>query len=166
MILIQRLLILVKKTAGWSVALLLAWMVVLALSQVILRWMFGIGIPWADQQLRQLVLWVGLLGGVMAAAEGRHIRIDLLEHYFDKRLRLIIGRLTGVLAGVGSLYLGYVSIGFIASEKGAELVFDNLLFGAPVPVWVVELIIPTCFCLMGLFFIFPVDAGPRRAARV
>jgi len=163
MTVVHRFLKWIKRLVGWSVAVLLAWMVVLALVQVILRWFFSIGISWADQQLRQLVLWVGLLGGVMAAVENRHIRIDLLEHYFNKRIHLIIGRMVSIIAGIGSIYLGYISIGFIASEKGADLVFDNLLFGAPVPVWIVELIIPTCFWLIGLFFLIPIADMTRPA---
>jgi len=154
--LVYSILILIKKLVGWLVALLLGWMVLLGLLQVVLRWIFSTGIVWADPQLRLLVLWVGLLGGVLAAAESRHIRIDIVEHYLDERLRRISKRVISTLAGVASLCLCYVSISFISSEKAAELMHNSLLFGSAVPAWVTELVIPFSFCLMGLFFLIEI----------
>ncbi|MDP8239169.1 MAG: TRAP transporter small permease [Candidatus Hatepunaea meridiana] len=151
--LIYRIIIKLRKFVGWSVAVLLAWMVLLALLQVVLRWTFSIGIPWADLQLRQLVLWIGLLGGAMAAAENRHIRIDLLEHYLDNRLRSIIRRVVTIIAGMGSICLCVISISFISSEKEAGVIVDGLLFGMSIPIWTTQIIIPIGFGLIGLFFL-------------
>ena len=152
---IYKILTWIRHFVGVWVAILLIWMVILALAQVILRWFFSLGIPWADQQLRMLVLWVGLLGGVLASAQSRHIRIDLLEHYLNARYRRIIGHLINTIAGLGALCLAYLSIAFIISEKEAGLTYDSILFGASIPFWLTELIIPIGFALMGLFFLIP-----------
>jgi TRAP-type C4-dicarboxylate transport system permease small subunit len=155
----------IKRIVGWTVASVLAWMVILALVQVILRRFFDIGLPWADQQLRLMVLWIGLLGGVLAAAESRHIHIDLLDHYLSKPLKKIAGRVMNTVAGLGTLYLAYLSIGFILSEKQAGLVYEGILFGVSLPLWYTELVIPIGFALMGLFLLAPIRVKPPSTSR-
>ncbi len=49
----------------------LAAMVVLPILEIALRRAFGIGIPGAGPIVQHLVLWVGFLGGAIAAREGR-----------------------------------------------------------------------------------------------
>jgi len=157
-----RLLIIIRRAVEWGVALLLVWMVILALGQLILRWVFSIGMSWADLQLRQMVLWIGLLGGVLAAAEGRHIRIDLVEHYISGRVRAVVGGVIMLIASAGSFFLGYLSLRFIAGEREAGLVLNRVLFGQSMPEWIAELIIPVGFFLMGIYFLLSI---PSRAGQ-
>jgi len=162
--LLQRLLLVIRRAVEWGVALLLSWMVLLALVQLLLRWTLSIGMPWADLQLRQMVLWVGLLGGVLAAAEGRHIRIDMVEHYLGRRLRTIVGGVIMFVAAAGSFYLGYLSLRFIASECEAGLVLGRVLFGHSMPEWTAELIIPVGFFLMGIYFLASIPPKSRASS--
>ena len=166
MICISKILNWIRRIVAAGVALLLGWMVILALSQVILRWFFSMGIPWADQQLRMLVLWVGLLGGVLTSAQSRHIRIDLLDHYLKVKFRQISRHFIDTIAGLGALYLAYLSIAFVISEKESGLKYDSLLFGASIPYWVTELIIPVGFALIGLFFLIPNTADQEIKKQV
>jgi len=153
---IYKTLSLIKKLVGWVVVFLLGWMVLLALLQLLLRWTISQGIPWADLQLRQLVLWLALLGGVLAAAEGRHIRIDLIEHYLSKNTKAFIQRLISIISAICSGCLGYISFSFISSEKNADVMLDNVFFGVTTPIWIVELIIPISFWLMAIYFLVPI----------
>lgn len=154
--LVCQFLLLTKRFVGWTVAGMLGWMVLLALLQLLMRWTISKGLPWADIQLRQLVLWLGLLGGILAAAENRHIRIDLVEHYFSDHFRRIIGKLVSLFASFTSVFLGFLSLSFISNEKSASVMLDKMFFGASIPIWIPELIIPISFWLMGIYFIFPV----------
>jgi len=153
----------IRKTVGVTVAVILGWMVLLGASQLILRWSFGIGIPWADIQLRQMVLIIALMGGVLAAAENRHIRIDLLEHFIKGRIRRVIQRIVLCTAAVCVFFLAIISIFFINSERFAGIILRDFLFGLNIHQWYLELFIPICFSLMGLFFlasaIFPLESG-------
>ena len=143
----------IKRLVGWGVALLLGWMVLLALAQLILRWTLSTGIPWADLQLRQMVLWIGLLGGVLAAADNRHIRIDIVEHYLSPKVKAVVKRFTSLIAAAGSFYLGYLSIGFIRSEREAGVMLNRALFGLSLGQWIVEIVIPVGFWLMTIYFL-------------
>ncbi len=139
----------VKITAG----LTLVYMVFLAFTQLILRWFFNSGLGWADLQLRQMVLYIGLLGGVLAAAENRHIKIDLVTHYLQGRARKIAQKFIHLVAAAGCLCLTYFSIEFVISEFQAETVLRGVFFGADIPQGYSQLIIPTAFFLMALFFL-------------
>jgi TRAP-type C4-dicarboxylate transport system permease small subunit len=160
--LVYKLLLICKKTVGWVTVFLLAWMVVLALLQLLLRWTGLQGISWADIQLRQLLLWLALLGGVLAAAENRHIRIDAIEHYLSGKMKFIIQRLVSTIAAACSGFLGYLSFSFIISEKNADVMLDSLFFGTTTPIWIVELIIPISFWLMALYLLVPVKEMPEQ----
>ncbi len=141
-----------RKIVGHIVTAVITWMILLAITQLFLRWFFGMGISWADIQLRQMVLLIGLLGGVLAASENRHIRIDLLDHFGSPRIKKYLHLLMSFLAGSFTFLLGYLSISFIRSERESETLLRNFFFGASIPQWYIELAIPICFFLMGIFF--------------
>jgi len=64
-----------------ALILALASMLVMALAQIVLRNFFDTGLLWAEPFLRILVLWVAMLGGMVATREGRHIAIDAAARY-------------------------------------------------------------------------------------
>ena len=53
-------------------------MVLLASSQVIMRNFLDSGFSWGDPLLRLLVLWLGLMGAMVATRLDRHITVDAL----------------------------------------------------------------------------------------
>ena len=58
--------------------LIVATLVGIAGLQIILRDFFNIGLTWGDPLLRTLVLWVGMLGAMIASRTENHISIDCL----------------------------------------------------------------------------------------
>lgn len=155
----------IRRFVGWSVSIILIWMVMLALLQLLLRWFTSHALSWADIQLRQLVLWIGLLGAVLAASEGRHIRIDLVDHYLKGKWKKIAAGFVSILSGAGSLALGVLSFSFISSEKQAEIILNSAFFGVSIPIWIAELIIPVCFFLMSLYFVASAFSSYMDAVR-
>jgi len=144
---------------------LLLWMVVLSLIQLLLRWFTDTSLAWADLQLRQLVLWIGLLGGVLAASEGRHIRIDLVEQFFKGKIQTVVEKFVSLVAALIMFYLTNLSYHFLIEERKADTVLDRVLFGYSAPIWIVEAIIPVCFALMGIYFLSDVILKKDRLAK-
>lgn len=66
-------------------ALSLLSLLLLSLAQIVARNLFHTGLPLADSLTRYLVLYVAMLGAVLATEEDRHIKIDvgttLLPHF-------------------------------------------------------------------------------------
>lgn len=138
-------------TVGWMVVGLLAVVTFLAFLQLMLRWFAGTALPGVDEMVRKAVLWVAMLGGILAAGEGRHIKVDLVEHYVRGRTKREIGRALSLVSALGCFGLSYISIRFLQVE------YRSILVGMmPVWVWVSNLVIPFGFFLMGVNFLLQV----------
>ena len=129
--------------------------ILLSSSQIILRNFFDSGIFWADSALRILVLWIGMIGAMYASRKKRHIRIDILSHYLNKKLRNKINRITEFVTAITCGIVAFYSIKFIQYEyEDGQIAFAN------VPVWLCEAIIPIAFIIIGLrYFIYSVLPG-------
>ena len=155
----------IRKILGWLAVTTILWMVSLAFIQVVVRTFFDTGITWADVQLRQLVLLVALLGGMQAVLDDRHIRIDLVSHNLRGRLRGVVIRSVSAIAGIGAVYLSWISWGFVLSERSGGAVLRGVLFGYDMPQWLIVLTLPVSFLAMGAFFIMSaLTGGDQRPA--
>ena len=64
---------------------MLTAMIILAGLQIIMRNVFQSGFIETDSILRVLVLWVGMIGAVVATRERRHISVDVLTRYLSEK---------------------------------------------------------------------------------
>jgi TRAP-type C4-dicarboxylate transport system permease small subunit len=139
--------------------LLLLGLMGLGLVQIVMR-NLGTALPWADGVMRSMVLWLAMVAGIMAAGQLRHIRINLIEHWLPTFWLGWINRLA---------YLIAAAVCGVMSWYGMEMVAIEASFGATafltVPVWVVQMIVPIGFALMGLRFglICLSPRGPRTS---
>ena len=132
---------------GLLVALLTA-MILLASSQIFLRNFFDAGIVWADPTLRVLVLWIGLLGAMVATRNSRHISIDVISHYLSEQHKVWINRFTDGFASIVCLLVSWHAARFVLFEME-----DGITLFLDIPAWLCELIIPIGFTVMGLRFL-------------
>lgn len=132
---------------GVLVSLLLG-MILLAFTQIVLRNGFNGGLLWADALLRVLVLWIALLGAMVASREQRHINIDLIGRFLPpagKRAAAIIA--AAFTAGI-CMALSWYCFDFVRMEyESPSLAFAN------VPTWVCESILPVAFILIALRYV-------------
>jgi TRAP-type C4-dicarboxylate transport system permease small subunit len=144
---VVRLLQILRRTEEGVVLLLLASMVLLAGAQIILRNLWESGIAWGDPVLRVLVLWVGMLGAMLASRSNQHIRIDVLSHYLSPTWKRYSNLLTNLFSAAISTLLAWHSGRFVIFEwqDGAEL-FSG------VPVWIAEAILPLGFAVIAIRF--------------
>jgi TRAP-type C4-dicarboxylate transport system permease small subunit len=130
------------------VVTVLLTMIVIAFLQIALRNLATSGISWGDPFLRYLVLWVGLLGAMVATREDNHIRIDILPNFIkSEKIKIIARIINDIFAATVCFFLTYASIEFLKLE--AE---GNLFAFGTVPAWVGELILPFGFSIIGLRF--------------
>lgn len=165
---IRRILWLVDRglTGLVKVVLVLAFGSILILSgaQALLR-NFSISVPdGIDPFLHRMVLWVGLLGAVLAVRSRSHIKLDLaahllsptVQHWVEKGLALVSAGVCGRLA--------MASWVFVMSERDAALGSGGeLAMLGPLPMWAYTGIIPVAFGLMGVSFLFSLGLPPVEA---
>ena len=78
---LDRILNVVYRIEDGILVALLALMIALAAVQIFLRNFFGAGIIWGDVLVRVLVLWIGLIGAMIATRQNKHISIDLVARF-------------------------------------------------------------------------------------
>lgn len=126
-------------------ALSLLVMIALASTQIIMRNVWNSGLAWGDISLSILVLWVGMLGAMVATREQNHISIDVLSRFLPQHFKrvnqIILDLFTATVCGL----LSYHSLRFVMMEyEEGTIAFESI------PAWVCEAIIPFGFGLIAL----------------
>jgi len=128
--------------------LLLLSMIILAGYDILARSLFGGGLSWIPPLLRVMVLWIGLLGALMATRSREHISIDLISKLAGPTVNRIASTLTllfaAAICGLVGWYSGeYIQIAFE---------YQDIAF-ADIPAWPLQLVIPVSFGLMAVRFL-------------
>lgn len=142
---------------GLLTALFLA-LVALGLAQIGFRNLAGMSLPWADGAMRAIVLWLAMIGSVVATGRLRHIRIDLAERWLPAAAVTWLRRLVFGATSAICLVLTWTSLDIVALEYE----FQAVAF-LDVPNWVVQAIVPMGFGLMAARFLAWAAFPPTRA---
>lgn len=127
---------------------LLSIMIVLAFMQIVLRNGFDTGFTWADSLLRVMVLWIALIGAMVACRQRQHINIDVITRFLPTTVRRISQIITSLFAAVICLILAKYTFSFVQMEyQSPSMAFANI------PTWVCESIMPICFVMMALRYL-------------
>ena len=120
--------------------LLLGGLIVLATSQIALRNIFSTGLPWADPVVRMMVLWLALVGGIVAGRDRKQIAIDVVTRLLPERARRIADTASCLFTSAVTTALAWHSLRFVR---------DSYAFGDTVfngwPAWIFQIILPIGF---------------------
>ena len=122
---------------------LLTAMLVLASVQILARNFFQSGILWGDILVRVMVLWVGLVGAMVAARRNQHISIDIVSRLLPQRMKKAVNAVLNLFAAVVCGIVAYSSLRLVR----LEYLDGAVAFGA-IPTWTLESIIPLSFGVM------------------
>lgn len=142
---LRPLVLLVQRIEDSILVGLLLFMITMAVLQIFLRNFFDSGIIWGDSLVRVLVLWIGLIGAMVASRTDNHISIDILSRYLPPRIKRYSNLVTHVFTVVVTALMAWFSLDFVRMEMG-----ENLIAFANVPAWVCESIIPIAFAVISL----------------
>lgn len=128
---------------------LFATLMVLAVTQIVLRIGFSSGFIWNDELQKLLVLWITLVASIAASRNDRHLRIDIVSQFVPERFarwpRIVVDAFAagvcGVLAWQCWRYLE------LTREFG-----DTLVTGIDIPAWWAYSIMPIGFAIMSYRF--------------
>ena len=118
---------------------------VLPLAQIVARRFFQWAIPGAGPIGDNLTLWVGMLGGAIAARDGKLLTLATGEFMPKGRL----GAAAHVFAAtVGACVATIFAVGGIGLVRSGQIAGDTI--GVGIPVWVVDLALPLAFGLIAM----------------
>ena len=122
--------------------------IIFAVTQILLRNFLHAGIPWGDSLVRILVLWLGLIGAMIASRNHRHIKIDILSRHLSPAYQIGLRRFTDVVTSTVCFIVAWYAFVFVKIEyQDGMTAFEN------VPVWVTEIIIPYAFFTMAIRYL-------------
>ncbi len=125
------------------VALSLGLMMVLPLLEIVLRKTAGVGIANSSAWVQHLVLLSGMLGGAVAAREGRMLSMSALPSLLKGRWRTAADVFAGSVGVALTAFLAWAGWQFVQSERAAPA---EIAYG--VPTWILEAFIPLGFALV------------------
>ena len=132
--------------------------IVLPLAEVVLRRLFGTGIPGAAPFTSHLTLIVGLVGAAIAAREGKLLALatgTLLPEGWLRDVAKVISALVGSMVST-VLALGGLRLLQVHREAAKPIALG-------IPVWVVDLAFPIAFGLIALRLVW--QASPKMVVR-
>jgi C4-dicarboxylate transporter DctM subunit len=135
-----------KNAENAVVSLALFIMVLIPLAESFLRRTIHVGIPSSTSIVQHMVLVVGMLGGAIAAREGRLLALSTLGETSLRGSAKTVSRVftSGVSAAV-SAFLSVAAYQFVVTERDAGKI---LAYG--VPIWVVEWVLPIGFAVIAI----------------
>jgi len=128
--------------------LILAAMVGLAATQIVLRNLFDGAILWADPMLRVGVLWVGMIGAMVATRSDKQISVDAVSRFLAARWKARVRIITDLFTAVVSAVVAWSALRLVLDDRaagGTAVAF--------VPVWVCEAILPVAFGVIALRYL-------------
>ncbi|MDP6375490.1 MAG: TRAP transporter small permease [Pseudomonadales bacterium] len=130
-------------------------MVAIAAWQVGARNLFGTGLLWGDGLVRVLVLWVAMVGAMVASRNDEHINIDAVTRHVPERFRRHLKRFANLFTCAVLFTFAWYSLQFVLLEYADEIVAFAL-----VPAWACEVVLPVGGLVMALRYLVHVVAPP------
>ncbi len=129
-------------------------MVVLPLLEIVLRRLFGVGVPASGPIVQHLTLWVGFLGAAIAARDGKLLALASGTFIPEGRFRRASEVYSAaVAAGIGTI-LAWGGVELVLSERGT-----GSTLGAGIPIWVAQTVLPIGFALIAVRQVWRVRSG-------
>ena len=148
-----------QKIESGLLAVILFLLIVLAAWQVLARNLFDGGLLWGDGFVRVAVLWVTLIGAMVASRTDDHIRMDVITRYLPEAFQKASARLTAVFTALICGLFAWFSTSFVMEE----IEYGAMAFGE-VPSWICALVMPIGFSIMSLRYVLHAIVLPKKPA--
>lgn len=135
--------------------------VAVATVQVLLRYVGGTGLFWAEEFTVYALIWTAFVAGGAAVRTGEHLTVELLQVAIGPRYAQSFARGMSVIGLAASAGLLFYSIEFVLTVREYEQVSPALQW----PMWIVYLAIPLGGTLLCLRFVEQIVA-PKPAGHL
>ena len=132
-----------------QIAALVCAFLIVATTAAVIVYQLGIALPWTDDVLRMLLVWLVYLGAVSLCLHNDHISMDAVYLGMPRAVRKVIDIAVAVL-GAG-LCAFTAKIGYDSMRQA--FAYGERLSSGYLPAWPRDLVIPLCFALMALAYL-------------
>ena len=133
-----------------ALVVLLGTMIVVAVFQIVNRQLLGsmFAIPWADELVRFIVLWLAMVGSIAACRDNKHIRIDAITHVLSGSVVTVIKIVVDIFAAAVCAVIGWQAFRLVREEVS----WGDYVIG-DVPLWLAHAVVPVAFFLISYQFL-------------
>jgi C4-dicarboxylate transporter, DctQ subunit len=150
---------LLLKTETLLLVIIVLSLILIAVTQVLLRNVFSGGLLWTDAYTRISVLWIAMLGAMLASRQQNHIAIDVAVQLLPAGWQKLAKRLNHGMTGLICFAAAWFSGDFLLQEYSyADKAF------AEIPNWLCEAIIPFTFTVIALRYSIAALTGDSHDA--
>jgi tripartite ATP-independent transporter DctM subunit len=129
-------------------------MVVLPVAEIILRKLYGNGVPGGSVYVQHLTLWLGFIGALGATAAGKHLGLASGNLLPAGKPRLYAGIFGAMVSTSVCVMLAWASAGVVLADRGGTATLAGGL-----PEWWTEIIVPVTLVLIALRFLWLAPGG-------
>jgi C4-dicarboxylate transporter DctQ subunit len=161
--LFNRLAVWLSSASSWLLVIIGAAMSVIVFLQVVFRFVIYVPFPWSEEIARYLMIWMGMLGSVVALNKGRHIGVTVIVERLPPKVYALL---------IPVIQLIMVFFLLVIFKEGLSMAVFNASQRSPameIPMFYPYLAIPAGAALMIVEMIadilhrfFPTEAGSRR----
>jgi len=134
-------------------SLALLAMVVLPLVEILVRRLFGVGVPGSGPIVQHLTLWVGFLGAAMASRDGKLLALATGTFIPPGPWRRAADDLAAAFGAWSATVLAWGGWQMASIERDA-----GTTIGAGIPTWIAQIVLPIAFALTALRLVWHVGA--------
>ena len=116
--------------------LALVLLAVLPAAESAARIFFRTGVPASSGLMTHLLLWAGLLAGMIATRNGEHLSIALVQHFSNDLVKRRLQKLTGLVSALVATVIAWSSLPFISIGLEGRLIgfIPDRVFAAIMPI--------------------------------
>ncbi len=151
---------LVASVEEWAAGAALASMLVLLVIETVVRPWLGFAIAGSLEFVRQLTLWVALLGAALAARDGRLLALATGTFFPEGPMRRTAAALATAYAAAVTVALCHGSVMLVRAEH------EYGTLAATLPAWISQTVLPIGFGLVALRLIVRAPSRTSRALAV
>ncbi len=150
---------------SWSMVVLGLAMTITILIQIFFRFVVYHPVPWSEELARYLMIWMGMLGSVIALRKGRHIGVTfLLDKLPTRAHKFIVNLVRFIIIGFMAI-IGWEGLGlaiFNATQLSAAMEIPMTIPYMAIPVGATMMIIDLIAELFQEYFPSP-QAGSQTS---
>jgi len=135
-------------------ATILALVALLPVVEIVLRGVFGAGIPAAVPLVQHCTLWVAFVGAAMAAREDRLLALATASFLPEGRFRQVARVFAAAVGSAASIVLFRASLDLVLVEREA-----GTALGIGLPLWVTQLVLPASFLVIAFRLAWKASTG-------
>ena len=116
---------------------------------------------WSDELVRNLMIWIALLGSGTVAREGNHFAVDVLYNLFSDGIQRFFFAIIQLAYWAFGAFVVYYGVLVCMRVRG----MNQLSPGLQIPMWILYLCIPLCGLSVGVqssFYYIPLITGKKK----